>query len=65
MVFYKKTLLALRCMSDKKVEWPIAFLSGIGNLVPRAFSLGWGGAGKEAFPAPPKPGKGPGNEVGG
>ena len=42
MVFYKKTLLALRCMSDKKVDWPIAFLSGIGNLVPRAFSSGWG-----------------------
>ena len=59
MVFYKKTLLALRCMSDKKVDWPIAFLSGIGNLVPRAFSSGWGGAGKEAIPAPPKPGKGP------
>lgn len=53
MVFYKKTLLALRCMSDKKVDWPIAFLSGIGNLVPRAFEpLSWGGAGKEAFPHP-------------
>jgi len=52
-------------MSDKKVDWPIAFLSGIGNLVPRAFSLGWGGAGKEAFSAPPKPGKVPRNEVGG
>ena len=48
MVFYKITLLALRCLSDKEVDLLLR-LSGTGSLVGRAFSLAWCGAGKGAF----------------
>ena len=48
MVFYNITLLALRCLSDKEVDWLLR-LSGTGNLVRRAFSLAWRGVGKGAF----------------
>ena len=65
MVFYKKTLLAPRCLSDKKLDWPLCLYWGWATSFPGPFP--WLGAVRAKRPfsptSCPSRGRGPGNEV--